>query len=168
MSLATDLLALADELCPAGSGRPSHAQLRRCISTAYYAAFHALGDEVARPYAPGVRITAHRMLEHGSARDVANTIAKKGSVIPWLAGKPTCDACLQQFGDDFEQLQLARHRADYDLAYAPTKRDALTAIERAKRAISDLAGARQKCPDQLQAMCVAMIAGPNLRRRMSR
>lgn len=89
-------------------------------------------------------------------------------MIPWLAGQPACELCLRQFGEDFEYLQLARHRADYDLTYAPTKRDTLTAIDRAKRTVADLGEARQHCPEQIQAMCVAMIASSNLRRRMSR
>lgn len=89
-------------------------------------------------------------------------------MLPWLAGQPACEPCLRKFGEDFEYLQLARHRADYDLTYTPTKRDALTAIDRAERAVKNLGEARQRCPEQLQAMCVAMIASSNLRRRMDR
>ena len=166
MTLAGDLLAVSLELCPAGTGRPSHAHLRRSISTSYYAAFHALSDEVARPYARDVRLSARRMLDHGSARDVALTLMN--GKMPWLAGRPDCHSHVKQFAEDFENLQLARHRADYDLAYTPTKADAQTAMQRAERALVELANARRSCADQLQAMCVAMVASPNLRKRMAR
>lgn len=166
MSLAADLPAVAEELCPAGIGRPSHAHLRRSISTSYYVAFHALSDEVARPYSGDVRYAPRRMLDQGAARDVASTLAR--GTMPWLAGRPPCHAHVKQFAEDFEILQLARHRADYDLAYTPTKADAQVSIKRARRVITELAGARQVCGDQVQAMTVAMVAGPSLRNRMRR
>lgn len=167
MSLAQDLLIVANDLCPTRAGRPSHAYLRRSISTSYYAVFHALTEEVARPYKGDVRPTARRMLDHGSARDVLTGLAKGGQVV-WLSGRPACSPHLKQFAEDFEYLQLARHQADYDLAYTPRKADASIAMDRARRAVGDLDAVRRYCPEQLQAMCVAMIAAPNLRRRLTR
>ena len=46
---AEGLLKTAQHLLPSGRGRPPEADLRRAISTAYYAVFCALGDEVAPP-----------------------------------------------------------------------------------------------------------------------
>ncbi len=166
MSLAGELLVVAEELCPSEVVTPSEARLRRSISTSYYAAFHALSDEVARPYSEAVRLTARRMLEHISARDVADTLMR--GTMPWLDGRPPCHELIIVFASDFDHLQLARHRADYDLGYAPTRADAVTAVARARRAIDSLAEAHRTCPDQIQAMCVAMVAAHGLRRRMSR
>jgi hypothetical protein len=107
------------------------------------------------PYAREIRAGARRILEHGSARDVLTIVASRG-VMPWLTGTPGCDGSILRFSEDFTDLQLARIRADYDLEYKPTKGDALVAIARAERVMQELATARRRCPDQLQAICVAM------------
>jgi hypothetical protein len=114
-----------------------------------------------------VKLTAARLIDHGAARDVCETLTKR-KLVPWLGGAPVCDADLGQFAEDFAFLQLARHRADYDYAYSPTKADALTAIARADRAMTCLEQARKSCPDQVEAMCVAMFAGHSLRKRLAR
>lgn len=167
MSLADDLVDVAKQLLPSGRGRPHRATLRRCISTAYYAAFHALSEEVATPYQGEANTPARRLLEHGAARDVLHTIAVQRTV-PWLSGQPQCDQCLVQFAEDYEQLQLARHDADYNTGYSPTKEDAKTAIQRAERALAGLRQARISCDAQLQAVCIAMLASPQTRRRLGR
>lgn len=48
--------------------------------------------------------------------------------------------------------------ADYDHNYKPAKRDALDAISAAKQGVADLESVRKTSKDQLQAVCVAMIA----------
>lgn len=83
-----------------------------------------------------------------------------------MTGAPSCDPELRLFADSFIDLLMARHRADYDVEYTPTKKDALTAVQRADRAIQALAKAKAACPDQLQAMCVAMVATSQARKRM--
>jgi DNA-directed RNA polymerase subunit H (RpoH/RPB5) len=166
VALANDLLDLARQLCPSGPGRPSHASLRRCISTAYYAAFHALGDEVARPYRDAVRPKAHRLLDHGQASDVLDKLRSGNATIPWITGSPPCHQELRAFAHSFVDLQMARYRADYDVEYTPTKKDAIIAVQRAERAVDALAKARSACLDQLQAVCVAVIATNQARRRM--
>lgn len=140
--------------------------IRRCISTAYYAVFHSLGYEVARPFRKGVQPTARRLLDHGQAREVADLLRKRRQ-IPWLPGGPACDPHLTQFAEHFIHLQLVRHRADYDLWYAPTKAEATTAIQRAERALEALQLAQSQSPEQLQAVCVAMVASPGTRKRMT-
>lgn len=166
---ALDLLQVARTLCPAnvGPGRPPHARLRRAISTAYYALFWELTERAARPYSIGVRPAASRLIDHGSARDVCHDLTRQG-VVPWLAGQPSCHQDLRTFALDFDELQQARHIADYDHAYAVTRRDALTAIRRAERSLQALDNAQTNCPDQIEAMCVAMFAPPKLRKRLRR
>ena len=97
---------------------------------------------------------------------MCDTIAH-GSV-PWLPGGPACHNNLAQFADDFVALQLARHRADYDLVYKPTLSDAEVATQRAERAIGALDAAASQCAEQLEVVCVAMIASPQVRNRMKR
>lgn len=165
MTLADDLLSVADSRCGIDSGSTA-AHLRRSISTSYYAAFHALSDEVAAPYGEGVRENARRLLDHGAARQVAEQLAK--GKMPWLAGDGKCSDHLQEFGEDFEKLQNSRHLADYDLAYTPTRHDATQAVKQARRIVEVLRSARVDCKDQLDATCVAMVANHALRNRMKR
>jgi hypothetical protein len=165
VALADDLIKVAVQLCPTKPGRPSYAVVRRCISTAYYAVFHALGEEVARPHRRLVQLAARRLLDHGQAHDVADTLRRHLHVL-WLPGRPSCDPDLVRFAADFIDLHLARHRADYDATFAPTKAEATRAIQQAEAAILALGAARANSPDQLQAVCAAMVANPATRKRM--
>ena len=161
------LLRAAKDLLPPRPGRPPDASIRRSISTAYYAIFAAASEEVARRNTGETRIVARRLLDHGSARDVCSTLASQRR-IPWLTGHPACSADVEQFSMCFLELQSERERADYDDAYEPKKDDALAAIATARRGVECLRQARNSCPDQVQAICVAMVAGPAARRRMIR
>jgi hypothetical protein len=136
------------------------------MSTAYYAVFHAISDEAARPYRRAVQPTARRLLDHGQIRDVADTLLRRRKVL-WLPGEPTCDRSLTQFAADFIYLHAARHQADYNLTFAPPKADTTTTILRAERALRSLEAARNQGPDQLQAICVAMTASTATRKRMT-
>ena len=151
------LLKVAEDLVRPIKGQPSQPRLRRCISTAYYALFTALSLEIARPFSGEARGMARRLVDHGAARSVCEDLGKQGK-IPWLTGTPTCDQSLLDFARHFIELQESRISADYDHFYKPDKRDALKAIGAARRGLSDLESARQDKKDQLQAVCVAMIA----------
>ena len=161
------LLRAAEDLLPSRPGRPADANIRRSISTAYYAIFAAASEEVARRNTGDTRIVARRLLDHGSARDVCSTLAQQGRV-PWLTGRPPCTADIERFSTCLPKLQSERERADYDDAYEATKDDVRVALATARRGIECLRRARNASPDQVQAMCVAMIAGPAARRRMNR
>lgn len=104
---------LANYLDPADpEGIPSEANLRRAVSTAYYAAFHALSqscaDTLVGPYfADHTRehwIAAYRTLEH---RQVRNRFNNQGR----MANFPDQ---IRDFAIRFIELQDLRHRADYD------------------------------------------------------
>lgn len=164
---ADGLLRVAETLLPDVPGRPLDAAVRRAISTAYYAIFAALRQEIARPYGSETRTVAGRLLEHRQAREVCSAISKQGKV-PWLADRPDCQDDLAEFADSFVTLQLQRERADYDDSYDASKDDARAAIALARNGIARLVQARHSCPDQLQATGLAMIAGSATRRRMAR
>ena len=152
------LLDAAEALVPPGRGRPSRARIRRSISTAYYALFTAFTAEIARPYRRNVKATARRLVEHGKARSVCET----------LKGNNRGDDNLREFAKRFVLLYLSRQRADYDHTYEPDKSDAQEAIERARYAIDYLSQARTTCPDRVQMMCVTTIASDTQRKHMSR
>lgn len=91
---------------------PSEANLRRAVSTAYYAAFHALSkscaDTLVGPYSADSTgehwVTAYRTLEHRQARNRFNNQGR-------MASFPND---IRYFADKFIELQDLRHRADYD------------------------------------------------------
>ena len=161
------LLVSAKHLTPAGPGRPSHAMLRRSISTSYYALFNALQAEAARPFRAQARPAAWRLPDHGAAREVCGVLVKR-QLIPWMDGTPVCHPKLVDFAQSFLVLQHERHSADYVYGYAPTKSAAQTLLGHAGHGIRSLELARNAVPEQVQVMCLAMSASPAVRRRMRR
>ena len=161
------MLECALRLVPVGPGRPDHAMLRRSISTAYYALFAALRQEAARPYSGEAQIAAWRLPSHGAARDVCAVLARSRH-FPWMEGKPLCSHDLIDFAENFLALQAGRHSADYDFSYAPSKPDTEVLLVRASDGIRSLESARKTAPDQVQVMCLAMLANPSVRKHMRR
>ena len=72
MSLASDLLVQARVLCLIDSKKPKQANLRRAVSTAYYALFHLLIDDalnVLSPTAPqGLAHVMRRAFNHADMK----------------------------------------------------------------------------------------------------
>lgn len=112
MIKSSDLIAAAFDLVEAGSrGRPREANLRRAVSTAYYAMFHCLalccadllvGSAGSNRSEPAWR-QAYRALEHGAARQRCNRTA----IIQKFPEE------IREFADRFVGMQQKRHQADY-------------------------------------------------------
>lgn len=109
-----DLLNTADELV-VGAGRnrrPRQSNLRRAVSTAYYAMFHCLANCCATTLVggPGADKSepawrqVYRALEHGTAK---KNCRNKG----FLSKFPQE---IEDFANTFVSLQEKRHLADYD------------------------------------------------------
>jgi hypothetical protein len=123
---------------------PPAAQLRRGVSTAYYALFHLLVHEtMARIIAdPTLRADLARLIGHDKTKSVCKEYAdaqldpagqiklKSGAVIP---------VQLQSIGAAFVALIEARHSADYDSnpAKDPTHAQAFTSLMTAEDAFLD-------------------------------
>ena len=113
--------------------QPTDEALRRAVSTAYYAMFHALAtnnsdciigiprDAIAR-HAWG---RVYRGLEHGSAR------------VQLLQDQELFSQGTIRFAEAFAQLQEIRHRADYDHVQTLDVLLANTWIDRAEEAIRE-------------------------------
>ena len=95
---------------PPRPGRPRQAMLRRAISTAYYAIFHALcqsnadtliGDAATASNAE-LWVRTYRALDHRQAKARLNSYTS--------AGAPA----LSNFASRFGNLQSQRHDADYN------------------------------------------------------
>ncbi len=69
-----------------------------------------------------------------------------------------CDPDLKQFGEVFGLLQKQRQRADYDYLWKPSKKDEEDAINSAEEAIALFEQAKANRSDQVQAVCLAIIA----------
>ncbi len=121
--------ALVTPIPPAS--QPTEEALRRAISTAYYAIFHALAtsnadciigtsnDPLSRHAWDGV----YRGLEHGIAR------------VQLREGRRLFSPGTGRFADTFGRLQEVRQRADYDHAQTFDVVLANTWIDRAEEAI---------------------------------
>lgn len=120
---------LADPIPPAS--RPTDEALRRAISTAYYAMFHALATSnadciIGNPrdaFARHAWDRVYRGLEHGSAK------------VQLQQDQQLFPPGIRQFADAFGQLQDVRHQADYDNAEIFSVDLANTWIDRAEEAI---------------------------------
>ena len=126
---------LARHIVEQGATRPSQVSLRRAISTAYYALFHALAQNgadllvgrTARSSPAWQRV--YRGLEHGRAREACdNTLAM--SRFP---------AAIQDFGEVFVLMQFQRRRADYDPHAHFLKSSVTYDINTAEQAIKNFA-----------------------------
>jgi hypothetical protein len=115
------------------AGAPRQADLRRAISTAYYALFHfaltaatdlALGKS-ARRKTPDLYVRAYRTVEHAELRKRSTEIRNAG------AGRG-----ITVFADTIVGLQEARHRADYDPLFRIKRSEAIARVFTAVVAIA--------------------------------
>ncbi len=113
------------------ASRPTDEALRRAISTAYYAMFHALATSNADciigtandPLSRHAWDRVYRGLEHGTSRAQLRE------------GRHLFSPDTRWFGDTFGRLQDVRQKADYDHAETFTTNLANTWIDRAEEAI---------------------------------
>ncbi len=146
-----DLIALASRLASASPNKPRQADLRRAVSTAYYALFHAVAKNVADTMAGAVKrnrseqawAQAYRGLQHGDARAACEAIRNQN-----------VSAAIKVCADAFVELQTARHAADYDPLHRLTRAMALLAVRRARDAIYKL---RSAIPKDRRAFAVQVL-----------
>lgn len=127
------LLHTARLLADADPRRPSEANLRRAISTAYYAVFDALARAgadlvVGRARQPRPEwIKTYRALEHRAARQGLRQV-----------GPATYSSEAVRFASAFVTLQVERHKADYDPGLVVYRANAKALIDEAATAVDIL------------------------------
>ena len=108
-----DFILTARDLAEsAGRGRPRESNLRRAVSTAYYALFHCLAECCANMLAgstPAGRSQrawrqTYRALQHSTARNRC----RRQDIIERFPNE------IQEFAKVFVDMQSLRHSADYD------------------------------------------------------
>ena len=136
---ADDLLDLARELVDRDVGRPRQSSLKRGVSTAYYALFHAIAHECVaqtigwtfRSFRYWEAVTpVYRAVDHGGAKRQFERYRLD----------PVAPADLKQIAREFVALQTARIRADYDPAPVFTRVAARQHVADAESAIRKLRG----------------------------
>ncbi len=143
-----DLLRQAHELATLDALKPRQANLRRAISSAYYALFHALVDEACRgvmgaqhdqgPY----RYVLARSFTHGTMKHACTSFSGgtlKAAVTKGLPPTFQIPMEIKAVASAFVELQEKRHLADYDLTERFSRSDVVALIEQAETVIEDFA-----------------------------
>lgn len=125
MPSSTDLLAVARLLADASvQPPPGDARLRRAVSTAYYAVFHAVAQAAAQRFmGPGQEKSAGYALLYRSFDHLRMKIVCEALQVATLKTKfsdalrrSAVSKDTRDFAGVFPTLQEARHLADYDPA----------------------------------------------------
>src|SRR5579864_146599 len=126
MPFPDHLLEQAQLLANLDTRRPRQANLRRAVSTAYYALFHLLTtDSVANWKKPRQRAALARAFEHRKMNDACTKTRGKQFPNP----NHTSVRSLKTVADTFVQLQQYRHTADYDNSKRWTRTEVLAHID---------------------------------------
>ncbi len=134
--LPLDFISTARRQLGRRRGKPRQADLRRALSTAYYAFFHAVCRNCADSLVGKTASSrneqawgqAYRAVEHGFARNqFRNKIIRENFPVNLL-----------DLADTFVELQSKRHKADYDPLHRVTRSDVLNGIHSAEAGIKKL------------------------------
>ncbi len=143
------LLDLTRQLAAGSSKRPRQIELRRAVSSLYYAMFHALALMNANQIAGSTRrrsdawVRVYRALDHVKTKDELRRRDVR-SLSPQIG----------QFAILFVELQDLRHEADYDpRPFAPNKQQVLAMISQAEKAIEGL----ETLPPDLRTQLAAIV-----------
>jgi uncharacterized protein (UPF0332 family) len=157
------LIQLSEKLVrTTGAGAPRQAVLRRAVSTAYYAVFHALCAQTAETFVPAnnrkSRAIFYRSLDHNKTRSRCKELGKSTLDTPLknFFAVAAFSGDLRTFANNFALLQDLRHRCDYDPDYRLSKSEAEQAIDDASQAISCLEAAD---PDECNGFLAYLLFG---------
>ena len=133
MNLHDDLLDQAQQLARWDPRRPKQVNLRRAVSSAYYALFHLLSSGTSALYAiePDLAARINRTLNHGDMKKSSTMIGndKLPRAVQSPRGSYTTPADLKTVANTFVKLQEARHEADYDLSRTFRRQEVLAYVQ---------------------------------------
>jgi uncharacterized protein (UPF0332 family) len=127
------LLDQASMLTRAQTGRPRGTDLRRAVSAAYYAVFHAIASAAADSVVPANKrateeyARVYRSINHGALRKLCERVRAKNFDF---------ENDIREFAAAVADLQEKRHSADYDPLFKTTISDTILTIAAARTAIS--------------------------------
>lgn len=134
------LLAQARRLVSQDKKRPQQVNLRRGVSSGYYALFHLLISAAADVVAGGDKRLSRlisRGFDHGEMKSACGTFSSQGTLPAVLVDhypSLAIDADLRAVATAFVALQKSRHDADYGTTRSWTRTEALSEVERAEGA----------------------------------
>lgn len=151
-NLAKEFLSTAE--CLLGNQELTEAEIRRAISSCYYAVFHALAkmcadcligtDPNERPNRAWVEV--YRSLGH----TYANDHCKKAQTVDF-------PDLIIDIANNFIQLQAARHKADYDPNYTPDSSDLVHYLNLSKSCLKKLSDVEMR--DRIAFSSWILISG---------
>ena len=139
----SEFLDLARRLLQPEERIANDVDLRRSISTSYYALFHTVLTTAAERFVGadpsrqrGYAIV-YRAFNHSQMRQVCEslTLPLLSKSLRQQLGRETAHPDLRDFAVVFTELQSRRHQADYDPTTTITFQDARTAFDLAERGI---------------------------------
>ena len=148
-ALHAQLLKQARRLAKLGKGRPIQGNLRRAVSTAYYALFHFLIDRSSRalmgtenskrPF----RDVLARAFDHGEMAQACRTFSVgqfPKSIAGTLGNNYKVPRGISLVAETFLEAQEKRHKADYDRSAILARADVLLLIRSVGQDISTFDG----------------------------
>lgn len=140
MSLAEEMLEQARFLASLDPHGPKQANLRRAVSSAYYAVFHLFSAEVSAQIISagpaGLRQRTQRALSHSSMYKAAESFSKSGprpsNLPPDINLTDPVSADLVKIAKGFKLPQDERHAADYDVVQSFDRIKVLALVETAE------------------------------------
>ena len=148
-----ELIAAARWLAtPTGGSQPTQSALKRAVSTAYYAMFHALCYSNAEtlvgprdPHNEQAWVRIYRGIDHTPAK---NRMKEGGQQLP---------GPISDFGDTFSDLQEQRHLADY----APDKSFTVSQTQQwIDQAEAETSQFMQSDPEERKRLAIMLLIRP--------
>ncbi len=158
MAFHDDLLQLAIDLVAQDQTGLNQANLRRSVSTAYYALFHLLISETTANWSRvSSRHAFGRVFDHGPMKRASNRILDP-KIFPFKGEDPKVIQNLKAVAKAFIRLQDQRHIADYDNSTPWTQSEVLDEWGRAAKAFADWDSIRNE--DIAQEYLVSLLIKP--------
>jgi hypothetical protein len=160
------LLEQADKLImPPAAGPPRQVDLRRAVSAAYYAVFHATLSAAADLYVGATKratsqyALVYRSVDHKELRDIASKLIPPTLSAKLLPYSPPSgfDADIKAFAQAVIDLQEQRHDADYNPLVRLRTTDAVLAVGLARDALRRLRTAQTASRDAFLGLLLFRI-----------
>jgi hypothetical protein len=170
--LHADLLGQARRLATLDARKPKQVNLRRSLSSAYYAIFHYLVDECCRQVVgaqhaqTSYRHVLGRAFEHATMKAACTSFAGgslKASVVKGLPASFAIPPQIKAIALAFANAQELRHRADYDRSERFIRSDVLAFGEQIEAAIEDFAA--MPATNEKKFFLICLLAWSTLTKR---
>jgi uncharacterized protein (UPF0332 family) len=158
------LFEQAERLITIAVGPPRQVDIRRAISAAYYAVFHATISAAADEFIGTTNRDksryglAYRSVSHAWIRELCKEVQKQNPSNKFKPYVPSTGfgSNINAFAAAVVELQEKRHAADYDVMIRMNKSDAVLAISTARAALGRLDGASE--PEKLAFLSLLLFS----------